>query len=680
MPKDVWPSDAGALSITVIDLNAMLSLRRKLLADDGGKALPYLNRNFELAVWKLNTSTFTWERKPYPAGMNRDTAVKTSEGVVLGSTTSFSTYAVRVTPAGFAPAPATAPASSRVATNTSATEISVENVMTTPAGVSAPSPVAVTSKEFSCSSNAYCVGGIAGGGGAVCALMCIALVYRRRKRQLPVEGSKGGRDFDANKDEMDTGIQELRNKIDADDGEDILLSLQELELEQDQKKEKLAKTAIERDLLEEIRNPFFYSLYVNMDQQILEEESNMTSGQAKIDSIIQEAHNKVGKGSKVTFHFQNQTTEPFQLSADKLQNGLRNSGICAENQKELKKYIIGYDAPSMKDFVDKKLAKTGVQSKEVLVLKEEIAEMQDAKQKRDTESAVALILERKKIRLEEQEKRMQEQANQDRLLQELANSEKSLEKSARTSRNFFSFAKRSRSPSNRSPAATKETETQEISPAEVAKYESENETSLELPRHPRHDELANRLAELERLKQQLLEAGFDVTNVDAWIRKLHDLLLSGREISEGELEDLKAVPMNSKWFDGELGLWRELYHAGRLQPIQIQALEDIEFCWNEEVAQSAISRAAGTVYRKIEISDTLSAVADLGFPSGVRDHDPRVPFWNTLISAVSAVIPPSSVEGDLGFVENRDQKFLLANDEAGSDEGEASYQNAFIHT
>ena len=28
---------------------------------------------------------------------------------------------------------------------------------------------------------------ISGGGGAVCALMCIALVYLRRKRQLPVE-------------------------------------------------------------------------------------------------------------------------------------------------------------------------------------------------------------------------------------------------------------------------------------------------------------------------------------------------------------------------------------------------------------------------------------------------------------------------------------------------------------
>ena len=68
----------------------------------------------------------------------------------------------------------------------------------------------------------------------------------------------------------------------------------------------------------------------------------------------------LGKGSKVTFHFQNQTTEPFQLSADKLQNGLsisssfcnvacshillEISGICAENQKEVKKFIIGYDA------------------------------------------------------------------------------------------------------------------------------------------------------------------------------------------------------------------------------------------------------------------------------------------------------------------------------------------------
>ena len=77
---------------------------------------------------------------------------------------------------------------------------------------------------------------------------------------------------------------------------------------------------------------------------------------------------------------------------------------------------------------------------------------------KDTESAVAVILERKKKRLEEQvsraridslendtftkEKRMQEQANQDHLLQELASAEKSLEKSARTSRNFFSFAKR----------------------------------------------------------------------------------------------------------------------------------------------------------------------------------------------------------------------------------------------
>ena len=67
-------------------------------------------------------------------------------------------------------------------------------------------------------------------------------------------------------------------------------------------------------------------------------------------------------------------------------------------------------------------------------------------------------------------------------------------------------------------------------------------------------------------------------------------------------------------------------------------------------------------WHQSQISDTLSAVADLGFASGVRDHDvcrrstvylsclrqPHVPFWNTLISAVSAVIPPSSVEGDLG--------------------------------
>eukprot|EP00960_Hanusia_phi_P032647 749977-Hanusia_phi.AAC.1 len=37
--QDVWPTDAGALSITVIDLNAIFSLRRKLLADDGGKLL-----------------------------------------------------------------------------------------------------------------------------------------------------------------------------------------------------------------------------------------------------------------------------------------------------------------------------------------------------------------------------------------------------------------------------------------------------------------------------------------------------------------------------------------------------------------------------------------------------------------------------------------------------------------
>ena len=145
---------------------------------------------------------------------------------------------------------------------------------------------------------------------------------------------------------------------------------------------------------------------------------------------------------------------------------------------------------------------------------------------------------------------------------------------------------RSRSPSNRSPAATKETETQvtensaispltwslkEISPAEVAKYESENETSLELPRHPRHDELANRLAELERLKQQcrrllqsyvlklmLLQCSKQVLMSRMWMHWLENcmivrgvryfkvrwsslaVLLSGREISEGELEDLKV--------------------------------------------------------------------------------------------------------------------------------------------
>uniref|UniRef100_A0A7S0I4A7 Helicase-associated domain-containing protein n=1 Tax=Hanusia phi TaxID=3032 RepID=A0A7S0I4A7_9CRYP len=849
MPKDVWPTDAGALSITVIDLNAIFSLRRKLLADDGGKllsmgynfgpdgvqfksavtitipfnkdeALPYLNQNFELAVWKLNTSTFTWERKPYPEGMNRDTAVKTTDGVVLGSTTSFSTYAVRVTPNGIAQAPAMSPESSNSETTPSTTEKLNVQVMTTPVTVAAPPSIAVTPKGFSCGNNAYCIGGISGGG-AACALLCIAIAYRRRKSRFSVEGAKGQEDH-AEKDELDSGIEELRSKIEADDGEDVLLSLEEakqqlksmkgikpkpgsiesltidwlkatvswrlseLELVQDQKKERLAKTAIERNLLDEIRNPYFYVLYLNVDKEDLEQESNLNilksaitssanppPGQAQIDSIVQEAHNKVGKGSKITFYFQNQNLEPFQLSADKLYENLKNSGIGGKKTNEIKKFIIGrYDEGtlkasnvgqlkgmmrdnfgdrtfkepflgkqsfysrvlqavpqrnSMQDFVDKKLAKTGVQSKEVFLLKErvkfwrrkinafqlqkEIEQLQEVKQNRDTESAVTKILEKKQKRLEEQETRMREKADQERLLQESANQANSVERSQSKFRKFFpSFTKES------IPVAEGKIEREEVSNVENIEEETQSKASMEVPTNPRQEELIQMLDMLERLKQQLCEAGFNVDTVDELIKRIRDLLASGREISEVELENLKirirpdqerlldytnwtknfsrlkdfknrtghaAVPMNSKWFDGELGPWvqeqRELYRADRLENFKIHALEDLEFCWDEETAQSAISRAAGTVHRKIEIGDSLSAVAELGFPSGMRHHNPRIPFWNTFVSAVSAVLPPQNVEGHLGFVQDRDQQLLLS-DEAGTEENDTIFQRGHIPT
>eukprot|EP00960_Hanusia_phi_P032648 749977-Hanusia_phi.AAC.2 len=609
------------------------------------------------------------------SGMNRDTAVKTTDGVVLGSTTSFSTYAVRVTPNGIAQAPAMSPESSNSETTPSTTEKLNVQVMTTPVTVAAPPSIAVTPKGFSCGNNAYCIGGISGGG-AACALLCIAIAYRRRKSRFSVEGAKGQEDH-AEKDELDSGIEELRSKIEADDGEDVLLSLEEAKQQLKSMKgikpkpgsiesltmlecwnrlrtisvdpylQRLAESnsfmatfslihsiaIIERNLLDEIRNPYFYVLYLNVDKENILKSA-----------ITSSANPPPGKGSKITFYFQNQNLEPFQLSADKLYENLsipslpfttptlhlilENSGIGGKKTNEIKKFIIGrYDegtlkasnvgqlkgmmrdnfgdrtfkaipcfplqiliessrnhflgsnhftaefskrclketSQSMQDFVDKKLAKTGVQSKEVFLLKEvginsyhpaqiilarresssgeeksmlsncrrnllcasaplpnrirffaktgnRTTARSETKQGiililvslrgltlwlKDTESAVTKILEKKQKRLEEQETRMREKADQERLLQESANQANSVERSQSKFRKFFpSFTKES------IPVAEGKIEREEVSNVENIEEETQSKASMEVPTNPRQEELIQMLDMLERLKQQ----------------------------------------------------------------------------------------------------------------------------------------------------------------------------------
>jgi len=151
-------------------------------------ASPFRNRLFELAIWRLDVNSGEWERKPYPEGMDATTAVvwDADPPYVMGTTKSFSAYAVRATRRVAAPLLAaiqTAQATTTPLSTFAATTLGArpQRLLTTPTPV-----IKTPSVPFECFNHWVCLGGVAVGGFVamlVLAYFAIVAVHKCRRAQ-----------------------------------------------------------------------------------------------------------------------------------------------------------------------------------------------------------------------------------------------------------------------------------------------------------------------------------------------------------------------------------------------------------------------------------------------------------------------------------------------------------------